>query len=574
MDVSHCDKSGDTAPCSNTATNDAECAWTIGQAGALEVSQCNKQNNSSNIAACLPPELLSMIFEWNAAADCQQEPGWRPSWVIVTYVCSHWRRAALGCPTLWSRIIVSSSLSMQWVAEMLSRSQLAPLVVVVPGFRHSDRKKVLTVLNDLHRVRELSIRVSQHDVSLEDVLMSLGRPAPMLEKFAMSADGFIYLSPVSYDRFCTLPHSLFCSDAPRLRSLHLEQCTPLSAIPPGLTVLKLKNFPKSARLSVSELLVMLDALPNLRTLVLVNADRRSLDGTPIRKPHLPQLRCLELGSNVATCIALLPCFEYLHIPSLTLSTFTPLTFRFSEFLVSIHRLISLLAKRTVRIRCLNMTQQSGERLRIECWPHAGPALRRPSDTASTTVDVVMRALRLVRSSGNNESEVVRTVLEALPLQLLESLYISYPGLPARMLRNVFGGLPVLRNMCVAHMDLEVIAALRSGRILLSEQSNDDCGDDDAGEPRAAPSLRMQGRLWFRALRSLTVHGWRSNAHERNVALFQDLADCVKERRMRGVAVRELHIVDSFVMSREDINWETIMDRLAEGVKFVSWHRQD
>ncbi|KAL5634725.1 hypothetical protein ACGC1H_002684 [Rhizoctonia solani] len=81
----------------------------------------------------LPVELLAFIFR--LAADeptClinnrlffELSTGWifseQPE--VLTLVCSHWRKIALGCPSLWSRIDLSADKSI--LPQLLARAEL------------------------------------------------------------------------------------------------------------------------------------------------------------------------------------------------------------------------------------------------------------------------------------------------------------------------------------------------------------------------------------------------------------------------------------------------------------------
>jgi hypothetical protein len=65
------------------------------------------RRNSLSIIARLPPEILSTVFKYVAAAfSCHMDF----RWVKVMHMCSHWRRVALECPSLWTTIHLSPRL--------------------------------------------------------------------------------------------------------------------------------------------------------------------------------------------------------------------------------------------------------------------------------------------------------------------------------------------------------------------------------------------------------------------------------------------------------------------------------
>ena len=77
----------------------------------------------SHIISCLPPELLSTIFNFLACTHVLQD---FECWVHVTHVCSHWRHIAIDYPNLWTHISLHNP---SWVLEMLAHSKTASITV-------------------------------------------------------------------------------------------------------------------------------------------------------------------------------------------------------------------------------------------------------------------------------------------------------------------------------------------------------------------------------------------------------------------------------------------------------------
>jgi hypothetical protein len=68
------------------------------------------------------------------------------------------------------------------------------------------------------------------------------------------------------------------------------------------------------------------------------------------------------------------------------------------------------------------------------------------------------------------------------------------SIPKRMWQKAFGGLPELRNICVASAAPEFVAALQDGVL-------DEHGDDAAGRAQTL------SRLLFKAIRNVAMKRW-------------------------------------------------------------------
>lgn len=99
----------------------------------------------------LPVELLTLIFELCGPVE------------ELTWVCRHWRNAALGCLQLWTRIAVDCS---RKTLAYLERSEKLPLAIYVNmDNRKRTRSRLvnmreglqLVFANSSHRVREIYV---------------------------------------------------------------------------------------------------------------------------------------------------------------------------------------------------------------------------------------------------------------------------------------------------------------------------------------------------------------------------------------------------------------------------------
>ena len=111
------------------------------------LSNLDIQGDSVCFISRLPRETLEAIFIRGACDYWSEDEGLvvstPPSWVNVSYVCSHWRDVALNCATLWSYLFIMSS---RWTEELLSRSKRAPLKLYANLHREDgmqDRKSVV-----------------------------------------------------------------------------------------------------------------------------------------------------------------------------------------------------------------------------------------------------------------------------------------------------------------------------------------------------------------------------------------------------------------------------------------------
>ncbi|KAF8189691.1 hypothetical protein BJ912DRAFT_1042110 [Pholiota molesta] len=147
------------------------------------------RRNSLVPISSLPPETLCEIFSF-AQLHCVDSAGPNHSpleWINLTYVCRYWRNIALNSPSLWAYLPIGN---LKWVQEMLERSKDSGLVIRSDKpHDHSDSKKsgLWLALQQVHRIRELSIR----DISTTtwQTLQTniLGKPAPRLEHFCLLA---------------------------------------------------------------------------------------------------------------------------------------------------------------------------------------------------------------------------------------------------------------------------------------------------------------------------------------------------------------------------------------------------
>jgi hypothetical protein len=198
--------------------------------------------NTLSITARLPPGVLSTIFESvrHESATRIASPD-RIRWIKVTHVCTHWRRVALECPSLWADIPISNP---SWVEEVLKRSKMAPLTLVarLPTYCSRGAKMIRIALTSMPRIQRLSLRDYGGKDELGPILAGVLSPAPLLESLSLKF-GNINSTPV-----CVLPRHIFGGKAPRLRELDLQDCSLHwdSPLLRSLTSLKITSIPLNA----------------------------------------------------------------------------------------------------------------------------------------------------------------------------------------------------------------------------------------------------------------------------------------------------------------------------------------
>ncbi|GLB36881.1 hypothetical protein LshimejAT787_0311680 [Lyophyllum shimeji] len=139
-------------------------------------SQFGALANPTGYVDHLPHEVLGEIFEWIRCIPCprileQQHKPFRMTPMLLSHVCSRWRRIVLGMTSQWTRLEMNSTTHPDVFAELLSRSKRLPfsLFITLPTLdieRCPDAKKVdfretFTILKrNVPRLRSLQIRTN------------------------------------------------------------------------------------------------------------------------------------------------------------------------------------------------------------------------------------------------------------------------------------------------------------------------------------------------------------------------------------------------------------------------------
>ncbi|KAN0096978.1 hypothetical protein V8E55_001424 [Tylopilus felleus] len=183
---------------------------------------CNidPRTNSISFIDRLPIETLEAIFIHTACSYFRKDDGLPiptpPTWVSVSYVCSHWRNVALSSPTLWSYLFVTSP---RWTEELLSRSKQAPLKLHMTSYR-SDKTSTSRALRFLEQVVNYAERIQEIRLYLPlwltrktlQFFSKLFSNAPLLQYVIIAARA----TPEYW-----VPSILFDGDTPVLRTMEL-----------------------------------------------------------------------------------------------------------------------------------------------------------------------------------------------------------------------------------------------------------------------------------------------------------------------------------------------------------------
>ena len=270
------------------------------------LSNLDIQGDSVCFISRLPRETLEAIFIRGACDYWSEDEGLvvstPPSWVNVSYVCSHWRDVALNCATLWSYLFIMSS---RWTEELLSRSKRAPLKLYANLHREDGMHFLEDVVIHVERIQELRLWISTDDYAF---ISKLSSRAPLLQNLQIIVDSY----PSEW--WSSVP---FNGDTPELRSLHLVDC-PVSWNSfklNRLTSLCLYFMPARSHQTTEDFLATLRCMQDLTYLAIENSLASAavfLSSTTFKtfqKFNLPHLSYLHIDAPVSTVIALFSCIN-------------------------------------------------------------------------------------------------------------------------------------------------------------------------------------------------------------------------------------------------------------------------
>ncbi|EKM57651.1 uncharacterized protein PHACADRAFT_182134 [Phanerochaete carnosa HHB-10118-sp] len=254
-----------------------------------QIAAAKRRLNELRPIGKLPSELLCEVF-MHRSAD------WRVgdrTWIEVSRVCYRWREAALNYPALWGQIMPHTY---KWTRELLLRSEQSALDVATSDYRAADKKDIIVLLRQLHRLRSIDWSL-YYEINAPD----LPRVAPFLRSVAL-CDREVRGHGPSATPFDNI-------EAPLLTHLEIV-CIPVSwtsrLFRPTLTHLKFCVYyegPRPIDISMLEVLGLLQTMPQLQSLEL--ADALPDSGTAgiganvhVRFPQLCFLRVKERASII------------------------------------------------------------------------------------------------------------------------------------------------------------------------------------------------------------------------------------------------------------------------------------
>ncbi|KAG2757829.1 hypothetical protein P692DRAFT_20948367 [Suillus brevipes Sb2] len=258
----------------------------------------------------LPDEILLMIFkhiEEETRLTAQDIDDGRtisndtgddvPACLAVTHVCSHWRKIALKCPSLWNLISTTSTF---WLDIMLERSQKVPLVVKYSAFDISLDEFLGRVLLHLPRIKHLELYTVTREADRVMELLS-SQPALMLETCKFLVSGL-------FPPGGSTTNTIFQGVAPLLRSLEVYHCGRgwTSCTFGGLRSLRV------GKTELSDLLTALQCMPSLEQLTFTGGLLQSNQPLPINKVPLARLKNIAL--NEALSQDAVSLFQHLALP--------------------------------------------------------------------------------------------------------------------------------------------------------------------------------------------------------------------------------------------------------------------
>ena len=247
-------------------------------------------------ASTLLVELLQMIFSYYAEYKDLNVRSFfpsRPCWINVTYVCRHWRAAALSCSSLWTSID-NVLLTKRWIKAFIERSN--PSLIDVRVRSRFDRlagvNELVALLTGCTRLRSLHIN-AEHETIFEilDALPS----ATHLRSFSLSTLG---------QRNIELPDNLFGGQAP-IRELRFFKRHSYFAAPHWL-LRGITHFTSDQEMSFEELLDALGQMHVLHSFTLERCVLQMWTVTPeppddfqIRMPNLMYFTVdVDTGSTI------------------------------------------------------------------------------------------------------------------------------------------------------------------------------------------------------------------------------------------------------------------------------------
>ncbi|KAI0054242.1 hypothetical protein BV25DRAFT_1843808, partial [Artomyces pyxidatus] len=263
-------------------------------------------------------------------------------WIKVTHVCSFWRHAAIGDPTLWTN--PHAHIGRNWTREMLARSKAAPISIFInklfpwiepAHWSMDDLGEIMS--NHLSHLGELKFQGSLEAVPVISKLLNSSTPA------LRSLDINVSHNLTEWDgqrvTISTPPPTSTIRLASQLHTIRLQGCQLSWAYPLGYALKHLTiELPRPALRAYSagptvtafppiafeNMIASLRTMPNLETLHMTHClPTRGLASSSAfssqSKVHLPKLTSLQLFGDVGNCHDILQAIKIPFTADISLS---------------------------------------------------------------------------------------------------------------------------------------------------------------------------------------------------------------------------------------------------------------
>ncbi|KAF9482490.1 hypothetical protein BDN70DRAFT_853287 [Pholiota conissans] len=281
------------------------------------ISEIRRCKGMITLAKRLPPEILASIFE-----ECIQD-GWTRTPLIVSHVCSTWRKAA-NIPAVWSHVYVNFDARDPYKRTRfwLDKSKDTPLVVDLEiGNEMSHLNKTLELLTSaLPRWKALTVK-STALPPVNQILYACNKPAPQLRviDITVAQEVIVNVDDPDAPELVAFRSSLMV--APQLKSLRINRnvLPGRNILPSSITNLSLQlpSHQTPTTQSLSTVIRLLEELPSLELFSLevpkVQGQHFEINIDPDRVVELSCLTSMTLMGK-GNLFAILP---HLVAPSLS-----------------------------------------------------------------------------------------------------------------------------------------------------------------------------------------------------------------------------------------------------------------
>ncbi|KAI5987726.1 hypothetical protein EDD15DRAFT_2372109 [Pisolithus albus] len=279
--------------------------------------QVSRRRNTFAIAACLPYDVLFLIFDH--AVGMKDSTALR----VLSQVCGRWRAVVLEDSLLWHKALNLMG-GRKWVREVMRRTKEVPLWINVNRYDFTEDygenivpNVSLVIGNDFSRCAILDIE--GHSGEVKEVLDSVNTDygAPLLHSLLIRN-----ISCPVQEYIVNIPDRLFRIPMPRLTSLCLERCafswdalhTGIASHSHSLTSLCISNVHDDTLATTPfRLSLILQSFPLLKDLRLRDAIVVTASDHEIAAVTLQSLSSLHIQSSIGACAAFLAA---ICVPSL------------------------------------------------------------------------------------------------------------------------------------------------------------------------------------------------------------------------------------------------------------------